>query len=528
MNSPEPRGGQTQTAQAYAQPREDVDLSLPLTESPAGQSLVQTAWTASNARTHTSLLNEFLAEPNELRKLKAWFGGESLRKRLTESGQWVADQLDRDIATIDHMIEKQINAILHAQQFQRLESAWRGIEYLVNKRDEYATAPILIKVLNVSWIELRNDVEAANEFDQSQMFKKVYEEGLGTPGADPFSVLIADYSIHPRPSREHPVDDIFILRSLSQIAAAAFCPLIINADPSMFGSDSFTDLRSTVNIESLHAGLDYFSWQRFRESEDSRFVSLAMPKMLMRRPYRDRYDLGFPFREIIRGREDYLWGGAAFAMGEVLLRAFADSRWLGNIRGAQRGLEAGGVVTGPVMDTFSTEPFENAVKSLTDIVLPDEFERELAGGGFLPLCACKDMPLAAFYSCVSAQKPKQYNSAEAAINARLSTLLNYMLCVSRFAHYIKIISRDKIGSCATPEELQSHLQSWVIEYVSSDPNASISTRARRPLIDAEVRVRAIPGTAGEYGCVLHLAPHYELDDMRVSIRLDTQLAQPVQ
>jgi type VI secretion system ImpC/EvpB family protein len=243
----------------------------------------------------------------------------------------------------------------------------------------------------------------------------------------------------------------------------------------------------------------------------------------MRRPYRENFDLGFPFTERVAHSDDYLWGGAAFGMAEVLMRSFADSGWFANIRGAQRGVEGGGVVTGPVFDPFGTEPLENSARSITDIVLNDDFERELSGAGFLPMCACKDMPLAAFYSAASAQKPKEYNTQEATMSARLSTMLNYMLCVSRFAHYLKWIARDKIGSCATPEELQSVLQKWILDYVTPDKNASASTRLRKPLLEAEIRVIAIPGRAGEYESIFHLVPHHELDDMRVSIRLDTKL-----
>jgi type VI secretion system protein ImpD len=481
---------------------------------------------ANESKSSNNSLDNFLGEGDSFRRIVQWFGPDLLRKKLAGSGEWLIEQLDRDIAKIDSLVQSQLNVILHGKPLQALEAAWRGLEYLVNKRDDQAAAPIEIRVLNVSWFEIRRDVEAASEFDQSQIFRKVYEEGIGTPGANPFSVLIADFFIRPRPSRAHPFDDLYILRSLSQIAAAAFCPLIINADPAMFSCDEFSDLRSSTNIESLHSNMDFFAWQRFRETEDSRFVSLALPKILMRKPYRETYDFGFPFRETVTRREDFLWGGAAYGMGEVLMRAFGESRWLSNIRGAHRGLESGGLVTGPAYDSFPTEPSEIASKSITDVVLSDEFERELASSGFLPLCACKDMPMAAFYSCLTAQKAKTYNTYEASASARLSIMLNYILCTSRFAHYLKIISRDKIGSCATAEDLQRVLQRWIVNYVSPDPSTTPAIRARRPLLNADVRVRSRPGTAGEYDCVMHLAPHHELDDMAVSIRLDTTLVQP--
>jgi len=468
-------------------------------------------------------LDEFVSAKDDATRLLLWFGEERLRKCWGDTSDWIVEQIDRDMAKIDSMVESQLNAVLHSHLFQRLEASWRGIEYLVEKREQFSDSRIIVKLLNVSWAELNRDFESSVEFDQSQFFRKIYEEGMGQAGADPFSAIIADYFIHPRLSREHRFDDMNNLRGLAHVAAAAFCPLIINAHPSMFSVDHFSDLKNSINLQSLHSGLDFFAWQRFRELEDSRFVSVALPQLLMRRPYRENFDLGFPFTERVAHSDDYLWGGAAFGMAEVLMRSFADSGWFANIRGAQRGVEGGGVVTGPAFDPFGTEPLENAARSITDIVLNDDFERELSGAGFLPMCACKDMPLAAFYSAASAQKPKEFNTQEATMSARLSTMLNYMLCVSRFAHYLKWIARDKIGSCATPEELQSVLQKWILDYVTPDKNASASTRLRKPLLEAEIRVIAIPGRAGEYESVFHLVPHHELDDMRVSIRLDTKL-----
>jgi type VI secretion system ImpC/EvpB family protein len=470
----------------------------------------------------TARLDEFLSTSSKAKQLQLWLGRDRLSE-LQNLGDWIAEQLDRDIAKIDSMVELQLNTILHADPFQRLEASWRGIEHLTTKREQYSDSRIVIRVLNVSWAELNRDFEGANEFDQSLFFRKVYEEGVGQSGADPFSVLIADYFVHPRLSREHRFDDMNILRGLAQVAAAAFCPLITNAHSSMFAVDRFSDLKNSIDLQALHSGLDFFAWQRFREIEDSRFVCLAMPRMLMRTPYRDNYTFGFPFEERVAHADDYLWGGAAFGMAEVLMRAFADSGWFANIRGAQRGVDGGGLVTGPAFDPFDTEPHENASRPITDIVLSDEFEKELSGDGFLPMCACKDMPLAAFYSASSSQKAKEYNSADATMSARLSTMLNYMLCVSRFAHYLKAIARDKIGHCGSPEELQDILNRWITDYVSPDMDASASTRMRKPLLEAEIKVLSIPGRSGEYASIFHLVPHHELDDMRVSIRLDTKL-----
>jgi len=527
MSKPEPIGGSPAAYSVYAQevlasPLQSTSLlGQILAEKISDEGRFVRSSAADDGR--PTQLDDFLSASDIGTQLRLWFGGDQIRKSLGNAEDWLIQQIDRDIAKIDSLVESQLNAILHAELFQRLEASWRGIEYLVNKRAEYSDSRIVVKLLNVSWAELNKDFDSAHEFDQSQFFKKIYEEGIGQAGADPFSVLLADYFIHPRLSREHRFDDMNILRGLAQVSAAAFCPLIINADPSMLAVDRFSDMKNSINLQSLHSGLDFFAWQRFREIEDSRFVSLALPHMLMRRPYRENFDHGFPFTEKVSKTDDYLWGGAAFGMGEVLMRAYADSGWFTNIRGAQRGIEGGGIVTGPAFDPFDTEPHEHAHRAFTDVVLSDEFERDLSHAGFLPMCACKDMPLAAFYSSTSSQKPKEYNTLEATMSARLSTMLNYILCVSRFAHYLKWIARDKIGSCATPEELQAVLQEWVTGYVSPDLNASADTRLKYPLLEAEIEVKAIPGKVGEYESIFHLVPHHELDDMRVSIRLDTKL-----
>ena len=259
-----------------------------------------------------SPLDEFVSAKDDASRLLLWFGKDTLLKCWGAPGEWLAEQIDRDIAKIDSMVEKQLNVVIHSRLFQRLEASWRGIQYLVDKREQHSDSRIVIKLLNVSWSELNRDFESAIEFDQSHFFKKIYEDGMGQAGADPFSVIIADYFIHPRLSREHRFDDMNNLRGLAQVAAAAFCPLIINAHPSMFSVDHFSDLKNSINLRTLHSGLDFFAWQRFRELEDSRFVSLALPRLLMRRPYRENFDLGFPFTESVVHSDDYLWGGAAW------------------------------------------------------------------------------------------------------------------------------------------------------------------------------------------------------------------------
>jgi len=479
---------------------------------------------ASRSKDETSQLDQFLQEGSWAKKLAIWLGEGDLQK-WSNSKDSILKQLERDIAKIDGLVSSQLNDIMHHENFKQLEASWRGLEYLVACKEEAAQSPIHIKVLNVTWSEIKKDQEGAMEFDQSAFFKKIYEEAIGTPGVTPFSVILADFDIHPRPSREHPFDDIEILQRLSETAAAAFAPLLINASPAMFGVDKFHELRQSFDLEKLHARPDFLRWQQFRTTEEARFVSVLLPRMLLRKPYRQECDhhFGFPFQELPKDAEDHVWGGAVFGMGEVLIRAFAESRWFANIRGVQRGIQSGGLVVGPTMDAFETESDGLAPKAITESIISDAFERQLAKLGFISLCACPNTQYGAFYSCPSVQKPGRFTTQEANANAELSALTNYMLCASRFAHYVKVMARDKIGSLIDASELQQFLSEWLINYVNRDPDASPRIRAEKPLLDGAVQVRSKPGRPGEYDCIIQLEPYHSFDEIRASLKLDTKL-----
>jgi type VI secretion system ImpC/EvpB family protein len=480
---------------------------------------------ASSTVPPSGQLEAFLKASTVAEGLRLWLGDDVLVRLANAKWSTIARQLQAAVARIDRLLSEQVSRIIHHPAFQKLEASWRGVEYLVKVREEAGDAQIVIRVLNVSYAELSRDFDKALEFDQSQLFRKVYEQEFGIAGGSPYGVILADYDIHPRPSREHPFDDMAVLRSLSQVAAAAFCPIVLNASPSMFGHDSYEQMQVTVDYEKVHHDLSFLSWRSFRETEDSRFIALAMPRMKLRHAYADRSDRhgDFPYYEPIAGRQDCLWGGAAFAMGEVLMRAFAESRWLANIRGAQRADSGGGLVRGIGSESFATESSNSMHKPLTEIHVGDSLERQMVELGFLPLCACKDMPLAAFYSCPSAQKAKVYQDGDATANARLSAMLNYMLCVSRFAHYVKVIGRDKVGAFLDASVLEQQLQNWINGYVTADSEASTQTKSRYPLREADLQVVPVPGKPGAFDCVFRLVPHYELEDMQASIKLRTEL-----
>jgi type VI secretion system protein ImpD len=470
-----------------------------------------------------SRLGEFLSEPRPAQALAYWICHSG--RPHPASTRELAQLLNHDIARLDALLSDQVNAILHHPQFQKLEASWRGLRYLVDRVEEGEN--IKIRVLNVSWREVCRDLERALEFDQSQLFRKVYNDEFGSPGGEPFGALLGDYQICHRPAADHPTDDLGALASISHVAAASFAPFITGTHPALFGLDSFTDMEQPLNLSRTFEQAEYMKWKAFRETEDARFVSLTLPHVLMRVPYKDdgsRAD-GFRFHEEVQApdRSEYLWGNAVYAFGGVLIRAFSECGWLAGIRGVQRGIEGGGLVTGLPVHSFATDRDGIAPRSSTDAVVTDFQEKELGELGFMPLCACADTELSAFYGNQSLQKPKKYDDPIATANARVSSMLQYMLTVSRFAHYLKVIARDKIGSFTGPEPLEDLLSRWVGAYVTSNDDADMETKARFPLRDAQVQVRPHPAKPGTYVAVAHLRPHFQLDELVTTVRLATEL-----
>ena len=474
-----------------------------------------------------SQLDQFLRLRSPAEALTLWVEGARGRLPKNAAKRDVVRLLLRDVAHIDELLSTQVNAILHHPSFQKLEASWRGLQYLVGKLPE-GEENIKIRILSVSWRELTKDQQNALEFDQSQLFRKVYEDEFGHPGGEPFSVLLGDYEIHHKPSAAHPYNDLETLGKVSAVAAAAFAPFIAGAHPSFFDLESFSELEKPLNLPRTFEQTDYIKWRALRDSEDGRFVGLTAPRVLMRLPYGDdgtRVD-EFRFREDVSApnRSQYLWGTAAYAFGGVLIRSFAESGWLAGIRGVQRGIEGGGLVTGLPVHSFSTDKMGVAPKISTDVVITDAQEKEFGELGFIPLCHCQDTEYSAFFGNQSIQKPKKYDEAPATINARLSAMLQYILCVSRFAHYIKVISRDKIGALNGAAECEDYLRKWLMRYTTSNDNAGLELKSRCPLREARIEVREVPGKPGTYFCVIHLRPHFQLDQLHMSVKLKTELA----
>jgi type VI secretion system protein ImpC len=425
--------------------------------------------------------------------------------------------LDARIADIDKLLSDQLSAIMHLGDFQRMEGSWRGLKYLVDNSETSTT--LKIKVFNCTKKELVKDFKSASDFDQSAVFKKIYEEEYGTFGGAPFATLIGDFEFG-----RHP-EDMYLVGELSHVAAAAHAPFLSAASPELLGFDSYTELSGPRDLAKIFDTVEYAKWKSFRASEDARYVGLAMPRVLGRLPYGpDTAPVeAFNYTEQVSGKEHdrYLWMNAAYALGTKITDAFAKYGWTAAIR----GVEGGGLVDGLPTHTFATDDGEVALKCPTEIAITDRREKELADLGLIPLVHCKNTDYAAFFSTQSTQKAKEYNTDAANANARLSAQLQYIFAVSRIAHYLKSMMRDKVGSFASKSSVELFLNNWISQYVLLDDNASQSAKAKYPLREARLEVTEIPGKPGCYKSVAFLRPHYQLDELSVSLRLVAELPQ---
>jgi type VI secretion system protein ImpC len=419
------------------------------------------------------------------------------------------------IAQIDHLVSIQLNEVLHHQEFQKLEASWRGLKYLMDQSE--TSDKLKIRVLNVSKKELLRDLQRAPEFDQSALFKKVYEEEYGVFGGAPFSALLGNFEFGRGP------EDIELLEKISNVAAAAHAPFLTGTSPDMLNMDSFSTIDAPRDMAKIFDSAEFAKWKSFRQSEDSRYVGLCLPHILMRLPYgRNGASVeGFNFEEGVDGSDHnkYLWGNAAWALGARLTAAFANYGWCAAIR----GVEGGGLVEGLPTHTFTTDSGDVALKCPTESPITDRREKELADLGFVPLLHCKGTDYAAFFSVQSAQKAKLYDKDAANANARLSTQLPYILAISRFAHYMKVMMRDKIGSFMSRGECENFLNTWILQYVVGNDNVAPEIKARKPLREAKVEVVDVPGKPGAYRAVAYLKPHFQLDELAVSLRLVADL-----
>lgn len=441
---------------------------------------------------------------------------EALRQTTLISADAVAT-ISSIIATLDRKLSEQVNLIMHQKEFQELEGAWRGLQYLVNNTE--TDEMLKIRVFNISKADLGRTLKRfkGTAWDQSPLFKKIYEAEYGQFGGEPFGCLVGDYHF------DHSPPDVEILGQIAQISAAAHCPFIAGAAPSSMQMESWQELANPRDLTKIFTTPEYAPWRSLRDSDDARYVGLAMPRFLGRYPYGKANPVDeFDFQEDTEGakHEKFTWVNSAYAMGVNITRSFKLYGWCSRIR----GVESGGAVEGLPVHTFPTDDGGVDMKCPTEIAISDRREAELAKNGFMPLVHRKNSDLAAFIGAQSLQKPAEYTDPDATANANLSARLPYLFACCRFAHFLKCIVRDKIGSFKERESMEKWLNGWIMQYVDGDPaNSSESTKAQRPLAAAEVKVEEVEGNPGYYKATFWLRPHYQLEGLTVSLRLVSKL-----
>ncbi len=479
----------------------------------AGFSLLESAISATK-QTERSRAEELLRTFTE----QALQGAVTFDKDLTRSIKATIDKIDQQIS-------KQLAAIMHHPDFQKLEGSWRGLNHLVMNSE--TGTQLKIKVLNCSKKDLQKDLEKAVEFDQSELFKKIYESEFGQPGGVPYGSLIGDYEF-----QNHP-DDITMLKNIAGVAAAAFCPFISAASPNLFGMEDWQGLTKPRDLAKIFDTVEHTMWRSFRESEDSRFVTLTMPRTLARLPFgaNTKPIEEFSFEEVELGKDgkpksvshhDYCWMNTAYVMGARMTDTFSQTGWCTAIRGA----EGGGKVEGLPAHVFKADDGDVDLKCPTEVAITDRREKELSDLGFLPLCHYKDKDYAVFFGAQTCQKPKEYQGKDgpmATANAAISARLPYIMATSRIAHYLKCIARDKIGSFQERDDMEKWMNSWIMNYVSADSKADQFVKARYPLADARIEVREIPGKPGSYNAVAYLRPWLQLEELTTSLRLVAEM-----
>lgn len=444
---------------------------------------------------------------------------------MAETVPHVVLRIEALLARIDVMLARQVDAVLHHPAFQRLEAGWRNLRYLLDQCG--GADDVRVRVMSATWREVTRDMERSAEFDQSELFRKVYSDEYGTPGGIPFGLMVCDYALSHKMTSEHPSDDIAALQSLSAIAAAAFCPFIFGSEAALFGLDSFVGLGTGIDPAATFDAVEHARWHRVRALEDMRFVGVTMPRILLREPYRGgsrtRRD-GFPYAEDPGpGSAGYLWGNAGFAFAAVVIRQFEASGWFADLRGVPQDEVGGGLVTGLPRPAFDTDAHGIAAQPPVEVRLTAGQEQAVSDAGIIPLSAVPYAPEVLFNGNASLHVPARHDRQEATVNARISSMLQYVLCASRFAHVLLVLMRDRVGSFADAPGVEGMLNTWLAQYCLGNDDAPAATKAHYPLRSGGVEVRELPGRPGTMGCTMRLQPHFQLDNVATTFRLVTRV-----
>ncbi len=494
----------------------------------AAETEAATASAAAAATTEVSLLDQAISatkqtEPSQAQALLKTLTEEALKGTVTFSKN-LTISFNEAIGLIDEQLSAQMREILHHPDFLKLEGSWRGLRHFVMNTE--TSTQMKIKVLNASKKELAKDLAKAVEFDQSDTFKRIYENEFGIAGGEPYGALVGDYEI-----TNHP-EDLEFLTSMSNIAAASYAPFLTAANSKMFGLGDYRELSKPRDLKKIFDSQEYARWRSFRDSEDSAFVALTMPRVLARVPYgaATKPIEDFAFEEApkdAKGNEksmdhdEYCWMNAAYVLANRLTDAFVQNGWCTAIRGAENG----GKVMNLPSHIFRSDDGDVDQKCPTEIGITDRREFELSECGFYPLSHYKNTDYAVFFGAQTAQKPKKYDRPEATANAAISARLPYVMAVSRFAHFLKVMARDKIGSFMEAEDCANWLTRWIHNYVNASDTASAESKAKFPLRDARVEVKEIPGKPGSYNAVAYLRPWLQMEELTASLRMVAKIPQ---
>ncbi|MDD2877808.1 MAG: type VI secretion system contractile sheath large subunit [Acidiphilium sp.] len=471
-------------------------------------------------------LARFLTAPAAT-ALALWFGTDTAT--ILRDPARLAAMIDHDIATIDLRLAEAIDAILHHPRFIRLEGSWRGLAWLATRIE--TGGRVKLRVLQAAWPEVCRDLERAAEFDQSQLFRRIYEDEFGTPGGEPYGLLVMDYDIRHRPGPGAPTDDVAALAGLSAIAAAAFSPMIFGAAAALFGVDRMEELSGVANPAAIFAGPEHQRFRNLGNRDDMRFVGLALPRLRARTAWAEQPEThrGFRYTETIASGDDIVWFAAGYAIAATVARAVATYDWPADMRGYIQDWPGSGLIAAGTAPWFSPDSTEGQDRFEAEIALTDAQERVLVDAGLMALSSLAFGGQTVLGAARSLQTPRRYagsRGGSADANARLSAQFNTMVCVSRFAHFIKVMGRDMTGAFRTAGDIERELTAWLRRYSNANRDAGSEMRARYPLLDARVEVRELAAKPGSFGCTIYLQPHYQLDDVAASFRLVTELSAP--
>ena len=474
------------------------------------------------------LVARILAAAERRAALDAWFGP-GRAAQLAATPDALRGMLDRDIAALDRLIGRQLDAVLHHPRMREMEGRWRGLFWMLQGIEQGRR--VKLRLLPLTWAELCRDFDRAVEFDASSLFRLIYEEEFGRPGGEPYGLLVVDRAVRHRPDDAASADDVSAMASLASVGAAAFAPVILAAHPALLHASEWGDLEMVRDIAAPLREATHDRWRGLSSRADLRFLAVTLPALLARPPWRDdpgRSD-GFRYAEAAPGAAERVWMSPGYAFAACAVRAFARHGWPADVRGAETDRVGGGLVTDLPREEWLSGPARSWDRPPVALILTDEQERALLEHGLMPVCALPYAREMVFGAVRSLQTPARHpgaNAAAADANARLSAQVNAMLCVSRFAHVLKVMGREMTGAFATADQVEARLQAWLQGYVNGNMNASGDLRARSPLTEGRVQVRERPGRPGAFGCVIHLKPHYQLDDVAASFTLQTEFTAP--